>query len=237
MSVNDIVSRFLESPKAVALGPSSLESLANGELWPNDSATVVVPDNLLRLVTLISEGSNEHRDFLIRLVRYFRSRTWSSRYREDEEDHYLANRIANLILEFKQTNRLLVIGEGMIDEEIQESLGRLYPGGAFEISLSPKKNFLREYLVRIYSWSKHTGGVILERTRRVFSDLGHHIATLQLPDKLDHYVGLKSQYIGRTFGFRGGRATKFFVGVAVGLAGLGNPAASVAGVVIAFMDP
>lgn len=236
MNINEAVDNFLKIPKAIALGPSSLESLANEELWPNGSQMVAVPDNLMRLLSRIREGSQEHRLFLIRLIRYFRARSWQTRRYEDQDDH-VVSRIMDTIKALEDGGRLMVINADMADPEIQESLGNLYPGSAFEIALSPKQNFLRDYLVRIYSWSKRTGGMILERTRRVFSDMGHHIATLQLPDKLDHYVGLKSRYAGRMFGFRGGRAAKFFVGCAISIAGLGSPAASIAGVVIAFADP
>jgi len=140
-------------------------------------------------------------------------------------------------LGFREADRLVVIGDELIDGEVQGSLARLYPGRAFEVSLSPKKNFLREYLVKIYSWSKRTGGVILERTRRIFTDLGHHIATLQLPDRLDQYLDLKSQYTGRMFAFRGGRAVKFFVGAAVNVVGFGNSFFGAVGLVIVFLDP
>lgn len=236
MNIDEVVDKFLESPKAIALGPSSLESLANEELWPNESQMVAVPDNLMRLLSRIREGSQEHRLFLIRLIRYFRARSWQTSHHEDQDD-YVVTRIIEAVSTFEDGGRLIVISAEMAEPDIQESLGNLYSGRAFEIALSPKRNFLRDYLIRIYSWSKRTGGMILERTRRVFSDMGHHIATLQLPDKLDHYVGLKSRYVGRMYGFRGGKAAKFFVGCAISIAGLGSPAASIAGVVIAFADP
>jgi len=236
MNINQVVDRFIEEPKAVAIGPSSLESLAYEELWPNGDVKIALPDNLMRLLSLIREGSFEHRIFLIRLVRYFRAGPWQARKYEDQ-DNEMVDRIVMMVDAFERDNRLIVINDEMTDPVIKESFSSLYPGRAFEISLSPKRNLLRDYLVRIYSWSKRTGGLILERTRRVFSDIGHHIATLQLPDKLDHYVGFKSRYVGRMFGFRGGKAAKFFVGCAVGIAGLGSPAASIAGVVIAFADP
>ena len=236
MNIDEVVERFTESAKSVAIGPSSLESLASEEVWPNGDQKIAVPDNLTRLLSRIREGSSEHRLFLIRLVRYFRARPWQARHYEDQ-DNRMVDRILNVISAFERDGRLIVIDEGVTDPEIEESLGDLYPGRAFEIALSPIRNFLRDYLVRVYSWSKHTGGVILECTRRVFSDMGHHIATLQLPDRLDHYVGLKSRCVGRMFGFRGGRAVKLFVGCAISIAGLRDPAASVAGVVIAFADP
>ena len=236
MNINEVVNRFSETHKAIALGPSSLESLANEELWPNGNQMIAVPDNLMRLLSRIREGSQEHRLFLIRVIRYFRVNSWKTLHSEKQDD-YVVNRIIDIINEFDNNGRLIVIAAEMADLEIQESIGMLYPGRAFEISLSAKRNFLRDYLVGIYSWSKRTGGVIIERTRRVFTDMGHYIATFQLPDKLDHYVNLKGRYVGRMFGFRGGKAAKFFVGCAISVAGLGSPAASIAGVVIAFADP
>lgn len=236
MDINGIVEKFRVKPKVVALGLSSLESFANDELHLNDNPQVAVPDNLIRLLVLIRNGSIEHRRFLIRIIRYFREREINTP-ELDEIDNSTVDRIIIAFDEFQKNDRLVVITDEINDEEIQESLNGLYPGSAFEISLSPKRNFLRDYLVRIYSWSKSTGGIILERSRRVFSDVGHHIATLQFPDKIDHYTKLKSQYLGRMFGFRGGRSTKFFVGCVISIAGLNNPIASIAGVIIAFADP
>lgn len=236
MNINKVIDTFRQTPKIVALGPSSLESVANEELWPNGNQSVAIPENLIRLLERIREGSEEHRRFLIRIIRYFRASSWQASHDEDQ-DHKVVISIIKTIDAFKDSGRLVIISDEMDDPEIQKSLSTLYPGRAFEIALSPKRNFLRDYLVRIYSWSKSTGGVILERTRRVFSDMGHQIATFQLPDKLDRYAGLKSRYVGRMFGFRGGKATKFFVGCAISIAGLGNTAASIAGVVIAFADP
>ncbi|WP_250439738.1 hypothetical protein [Delftia tsuruhatensis] len=236
MNIDNVVKIFAEESGAIAIGPSALESLAYEELCPNDDKKIALPGNLMRLLYLIRQGSYEHRIFLIRIIRYFRS---SRRKAVDHEyqDHEVVGRIVMMVEKFERDNRLIIIDDEMTDPVIKESLSNLYPGPAFEISLSPKRNFLRDYLVRIYTWSKHTGGLILERTRRVFSDIGHHIATFQLPDKLDGYIQFKSRYVGRMFGFRGGKATKFFVGCAIGIAGLGSPAASIAGVVIAFADP
>lgn len=234
MDITEAVGKFIEGPSAVALGPSSLESVANEELQPG--VAVAIPANLLRLLSLVRGGSDEHRAFLIRVLRYFRSRPWGPTPR-DVDDNLLVDRIIELIDEFERQGRLIVIDQNFVDPEIQRALENLYSGRAFEISLSPRRNFLRDYLVSIYSWSRATGGTVLERTRRVFSDMGHHIAALQLPDKLDHYVNLKGHYVGRMFGFPGGKAAKFFVGCAVSAAGLHSPAASIAGVVIAFVDP
>ena len=243
VDIDEIVSMFSNPHRVVAAGPSSLQYLASGELVLHPASRLAIPDNLLSLLTRVREGSSEHHAFLIRIMRYFRGRRRHTQDRESSGDNELVFRVVSLILGLRDANRLDVIDDEMIDPKIQESLVRLYPSKAFEISLSPKKNFLREYVVKIWSWSKRTGGLIVERTRRVFSDIGHYISAIQIPDKLDYYTNIKSKFFNRVFNFRGGKATKYFVGIAVAIVGLGNPAAAVtgaatmAGIVIAFTDP
>lgn len=237
VNADELIHRYKRAPNMLALGPSSLESIANGDIVLKDSIRIVLPDNFMRLLDLIRNGSHEHRMFLIRMIRYFSPPY--GRYRVDAQyqDHVLIDRILEVIAGFRNEGRVQVLEQEYDDPELTRALSKLYPGQAFEISLSPRRNFLRDYLVRIYSWSKMTGGMIIERTRRVFSDIGRHIAALQLPDMLDDCVDMKSKYIEQAFSYRGGKAVKFFVAGAISVAGLTYYPAGLVGVVIAFADP
>lgn len=235
MIINEAVEKFSAQPEGIALGISALQSVALHEILPQDGLAVVVPANLMRLVSLIRGGSREHAKFLLRVVHYFNSPfRWNKLRASDSE---VVGRLVEVLSHLEGAGRLVVLGDEVDDEEVAEAFSGLYPSGAFKIAMSPPRNFVRDYLVRIYSWSKRTGGVIVERTRRVFNDIGHQVATLQLPDSLDRYVDLKSKYVMRAFSFRGGKAAKVFLGVAVSAGGLFSPAASIAGLVIAFADP
>src|SRR5882724_13272262 len=112
MDVSEIVSAFTGSSSTLALGPSSLESVANEELWPGDSSSIAVPDTLLRLVLLIGEGSTEHRAFLIRLIRFFRTRGRSSYDRINDDE--IVDKLVKLLLALRTTNRLFVISDEMV---------------------------------------------------------------------------------------------------------------------------
>lgn len=235
MIINEAVEKFSAQPEGIALGISALQSLALHEIWPQDGLAVVVPANLVRLVSLIRGGSREHAEFMLRVVHYFNSSfRWNKLRASDSE---VVVRLVEFLSHLEGAGRLVVLGDEVDDAEVAEAFSGLYPSGAFEIAMSPPRNFVRDYLVRIYSWSKRTGGVIVERTRRVFNDIGHQVATLQLPDSLDRYVDLKSKYVRRAFSFRGGKAVKVFLGVAVSAGGLFSPAASITGLIIAFADP
>lgn len=236
MGIEDVVNQFLAAGCEVGLGASALESFAVDGILEGDGHAVVVPDNLLRLMAHVRAGSVEHRVFLIRILRYFHGRP-PFRVSNDSYDEGVVQRLLEAVERLERSNRLIVLGDDEVAPEIAEAFDALYPGHAFEISLSPRRNFLRDYLVRLYSWSRRTGGLVVEHGRRVFSDMGHHLATLQLPDKLDQVVGLKSRYINRMFAFRGGRAAKYFVGCALGVASMSYPAAGIVGLVIAFADP
>ncbi len=235
MIINEAVEKFSAQPEGIALGLSALQSVALDEIWPQDGLAVVVPANLVRLVSLIRGGSREHAEFLLRVVHYFNSSFRSNKVRASDSE--VVGRLVAFLSHLEGAGRLVVLGDEVDDVEVAEAFSGLYPSGAFEIAMSPLRNFVRDYLVRIYSWSKRTGGVIIERTRRVFNDMGHQVATLQLPDRLDRYVDMKSKYVKYAFSFPGGKAAKFFLGVAVSAVGLVSPAASIAGLVIVFADP
>lgn|GEM_PF-3272712 len=226
---------FNDDTRAIALGPSMLESLACGEFSLGDALKIVVPDNLIKLLKKIEEGSSEHRLLLTQIFRHFRRRNHQKDGVDSKKDEKI-NKLKDAIYGLKEKGRLIVVEKEESEEEIERSLEGIYPGGAFEASLSLRRNFLRDYLSIIYSWSKRTGGIVLERTKRVFSDMGGYIATLHLPEKVDYMVDLKGKVLN-VYDFKGGKGVRFFIACAVGVAGMVSPPFGAIGVVITFMDP
>jgi len=235
MNINEIIAKLSEPSDVIGLGPSSLASLAIIENPEKINITIAIPDTLLRLVSLISNGSEAHRAYLAGIIKYYRGRPFEGAINASEMQE--VEQIVKVVLTLKERERFLILDENLIDPEIQAALQELHPHPWLEISLSPKSNFLRDYIVRVYSWSKRVGGKVIECGDKLYRRVGRYISTLQLPDKLDQKVDLKGRYVKRLFGFRGGKATRYFVGVVVGAAGLAYPPAGIAGLVIAFVDP
>ncbi len=238
MEIEGLIYSFAQGPvETIAIGPSALEPLALDEMVIDGSTKIAIPENLLRLLLYIRDGSERHRRVLVRVLHHFRPRWANTRFIDPRMDEAIVDRLMSLIERFEAEGRIVAITDEVRDEGIEHALRQLFPGPGYEIELSPKRNFLREYLVLAFSWSKKTGGAILEKTRRIFSDVGRHIATLQLPDKLDGAITAKSRFFDKIYAFRGGRATKFFVAGAVAVTGVWNPAIGAAGIVLVFMDP
>jgi hypothetical protein len=228
----------LDRPVAeVAIGPSMLEHLATDSRLLDTPTRFVVPVELVRLSAIVAEGSAEHQRFLAGIIGYFRQSPWRRRRLEGDDDLVVAARLADVIVQLDRQGRLLTLGDEAIEPDIAEALGDLYLAPRFQVALSPRRPFLRDYLIKVYSWSKATGGFVVEATRRPFSDLGHFIVTLQIPDKADAAIRLKRQPMKRLFGFRGGSAVQFFVGLALHVGGLIYPIVGVAGTVIIVADP
>lgn len=241
MNLNEVIRSYDRPQVEVALGLSTLRLLADGRLMPGAVEKVVVPDNLLRLVEYASAGSQEHLRFLDGLFQYFTWVPFGNRSNASlGEIRFHARNLHSTLQQLQQGERLKILTEDDVLPDLLEELEGIYKSPGSYISLSPPKSFAREYLLRIISWSRANGGPILEKSRRVFTDVGHHIATLQIPDKLDQMVDLKARYTQQLFNFHGGKATKWFVGLAVtggGYTGSLGPASTFLGTVLCFADP
>jgi hypothetical protein len=131
------------------------------------------------------------------------------------------------------------------DPEILALIRQLLPDAAPRGSLLDRMTqTVRTSVTTILSVSKRTGKGILTRGRKLSRFLRDKVIQLELPRKADDVVQKKQEFTARVFAFKGGRATKFFVGVAFGVAGiLVSPAApaavpvAVAGLAFAFVDP
>ena len=102
------------------------------------------------------------------------------------------------------------------------------------------KERVRRAVTTIVSYSKRTGTAILMRGRQLAEFLRDRIVSLELPSRLDEIVTKKAAFAGRVIAFKGGKAVKFFVALALGIGGLFPDAPSwvnPAGVALAFFDP
>jgi hypothetical protein len=224
---------FHTEESTIGLGLSCLLPLAQGNLSPTMEGRIAIPDNLMRLIQLCSERSEEHRIFLLKIMTHYAP----SRRSSEEIDEALIDNLVQLVMELFERGLAIQITDNDIDPELSEELSNCFEGSGFEISMSAKRNFVRDYYTRLISWSKKQRGIILERSRRLFSEVGHFITTLQIPDKLDTVIASKQQFLEPVFSFSGGKSTKWFIAIAVSAAGLFNPIVSAAGLALTFMDP
>lgn len=224
----------LNVESGLAIGPSALGALAAGEILPLPNVPLVVPASLLRLARQVHEGSAAHRQFLQRLIRHFDR---SPILAVDGDGEYQSQQVAQWLLRMQRDERLLLIEDNVVSNEIATLLEPLHAGAIFEIALSPKRNFLRDYVVTLYSWCLSNRAPFLERSRRLLTESAKYLATLELPHRTDRLVKAKQAVTGRLFAFPGGATTKFFLGVVVSMAGFTCPIAGVGGVLIAFADP
>lgn len=229
--MQSLIGTFRVDTDSVAIGLSTLKTVAMGGLKEKPSARVAIPEDLKRLVHAAIEGSEEHKRFLIRVMNYYDRSTAAA------GDAELISGIYKALKNLSNMDALIIITDDDVDREVAIALENSFPSSSNEISLSPKRNFLREYYTKIISWSKKTSGLIIEKSRRVFSQIGHHITTLQIPDKFDRLVSSKQRHIARVFSFRGGKGTKWFVSLASSAAGFLHPLLGAPGLIIAFMDP
>lgn len=220
-----------EGANWVIPGPSTLYFMASGHFAPDYPYRYAIPDNLVRLIARVDQGSEEHARFLARIV---------------HEDHpererlpvgVIAQRLSEIILSLRDSDRLILLTNEFIDQQIERAIAGSFDEGDYDVSLSPKRNFMSDYFSRAISWSKKTGAVIVETTGRRFFDLGRNIVALQLPQKADAIIKDKRAFLGRIYKVPGGEAAKWFIGVSIAVGGLAHPVLGPIGVGIAFADP
>ena len=91
----------------IILGPSSLESVANEEFSLDSVDLIFIPNNLLRLFEKIKDGSTEHRDFLIKIFKYYRRRPSSSYLRLGNEYYqFMVDRLIEIISYYDEEKKL-----------------------------------------------------------------------------------------------------------------------------------
>ena len=214
---------------AVVLGVSALGHLTRDYLKERPEVRIALPDNLIRLIELARDGSEEHQIFLQSIVIEFSE--------GDVEADELINNLFQSYRGLAETDSLIVITDEDIDEEVNFELENSFNEEKYFISLSPRDNFIKRYYLKALSWAKKTGGLLIEKTSYFFKKVGHHVATLQLPDRFDAFIDVKKKHIDRVFSFRGGKGVKWFLAAVSGTAGFIHPLLGFPGILIAYMDP
>ena len=218
-------------PEFVIHGPSSLYYIANGSAQIDIPYKIAVPDILMNLIRSAREGNENHNQFLFNLI---------MEDHKDEEQLTHDVIVDHLFSYFRiiyEQNKLYEITVEDIDKTISQELSESFPDQGYEISLSPEQNFMRNFFIRALSWSRKTGAIIVESTINKFVALGKYIHSLQLPSKADAIIKEKQEFLNSIFNFNGGRALKWFIGVAIAIGGLPHVSIAALGVGVAFIDP
>lgn len=231
MQPEDSLKAFSIERYAVVFGISALSGLSRETLLKQPKLRIALPDNLIRLILLAYEESEEHLLFLHQVV---------SEFTQDELRVSPRELATNLFIVYRfleDGGHLLTITEEETDNQVRFELEESFDDERYFISLSPRNNFVREYYEQALSWAKRTGGLIVEKTSYFFTKVGHHIASLQIPDRIDNFLETKRKHIDRLFAFKSGKGVKWFIGTVSGTAGLYHPLLAVPGLLIVYMDP
>jgi hypothetical protein len=215
----------------VVLGISALARLTRNDLLDRPELKIALPDNLIRLIELANDGSEQHSQFLYRVVAEFNEGDLDLSPRDLATNLYTSYRFLS------EVHNLLTIAAEDIDEEVAYELEGSFDNERYFTSLSPRRNFVKDYYLRVTSWARKTGGLMIEKTSYFFKRVGHFIVTLQIPDRFDSLVDVKKKHIDRIFSFRGGKGAKWFIGTVSSTAGFIHPLLGIPGLVIAYMDP
>ena len=216
---------------AIGIGISALGDLTREMMKKPPNIRVALPDSLMRLVELARDGSQEHQEFLHAIVAEFRLGEI------DTEATQLTENIYHTLNLLRESNSLIAITNEDIDEEIAFYMDESFDEERYFISLSPRSNFVEDYYLKLLSWAKRTGGLLVERSSYIFQKVGSFVATLQLPDRFDDFVQAKKKHIDKVFSFRGGQGVKWFLAAVFGSAGLIHPILGAPSLLIAYMDP
>lgn len=210
----------------VILDPSVLFYLTNHEI-KETSITYYLPDNLIRLIDH-SKENKKYSQFLKSFLTYFR---YGYSKTVDKEG------LNNLYRNMKKMTIKPILIDNLKSNSYYERYLELFSKHDFYISMSPRINFLGDCIAKIMEFSKRTGRLVLSKSRRLANLLREKIISLELPKSLDNIIQGKAELLNRMFDFQGGRATKFFIGVSLGIGGFIHPAIGGIGVVFAFVDP
>jgi len=220
----------------IILDPSVLFYLTSHKI-KDSKITYYLPDNLIRLIDR-SKENKEYQAFLKSFLTYFRY-GYSRQIEENDWSLFYQNIKSMTIKPISQDN----IKSDQQDNYYENYL-KMFSDHDFYISMSPRINFLGDCIAKIMEFSKRTGKTILSKSRKLANLLREKIISLELPrrfaempDHLDNGLRIKSELLNRMFDFRGGRTTKFFVAVCLGVGGFIHPVVGGIGVVFVFVDP
>ena len=200
---------------------------------------LLVPAGIDRLFT---QRSTESEDLLTALVLWARPDTASLSPAAIAE---LVTTIRSRYIQLRESKLVRPIADEA-DAEILNVLRKLLPDSSPRGSLVDRMTqTVRKSVTTVLTVSKRTGKAILMRGRDLSRLLRKGVDQLEIAaEKSDDLVKKKTEFTARIFAFKGGRATKFFVGFTLGAAGLivapVAPAATpiaAAGFMFALVDP
>jgi len=214
---------------SVILDPSVLFYLTTHEI-KETQIEYCLPDNLINLIKR-SKDNKEYQQFLKSFLTYFRY-DFSDVIQSDDWNLFYQNIDRMTINPISKED---LANENQ--DDYYEKYLNLFSDHNFFISMSPIINFLGDCIAKIMEFSKKTGKIILSKSRKLANLLKEKITSLELPKHLDNLVQTKSLLINKMFDFQGGRSTKFFIGITLGVGGFIHPVIGGIGVVFTFMDP
>ncbi len=220
----------------VILDPSVLFYLTKHKI-KETQIIYYLPENLVRLIDK-SKENKELRDFLKSFLFYFRY-GYSRNIEENDWTVFYQNIQRMTIKPISQADIKTDQKENYYDNYL-----KLFNDHKFYVSMSPMINFLGDCIAKIMEFSKITGKMILSKSRKLANLLREKIISLELPKHLaetpnhfDNGLKIKSELLNKMFDFKGGRTTKFFVAVCLGIGGFIHPAIGGIGVAFIFIDP
>lgn len=215
----------------------------------HSGARIAIPSNVKRLVEKIQLGSEEHFNFLERLAKAFvsfplKDGQWNASFNTYTFCEQISLLEEQGLIEWVNEEAPLIINDLLSDA---------FDNPRFEISLSPKSNFIRDYYVQLLAWSARRQEPFVSRNIRIFDTLGNYLPTLQLPVNIGladpnavlQLSQAKQDRMSAILALHPALPTaKFYLGIAsIIVAGLDilpekfTSAAATAGVVLAFTDP
>ena len=213
----------------VILDPSVLFYLTSHKIMKSQ-IIYYLPDNLIRLIDR-SKKSEKHLLFLESFLTYF-GYGYSKQIKENDWKLFYENiqsiTIKQISLDDIKSNQ---------QDNYYDNYLKMFANHNFYVSMSPQINFLGDYIAKIMEFSKRTGKIILSKSRKLSNLLRENIISLELPKRFDSTIQAKSNLLNRMFDFQGGRTTKFFIGISLGIGGFFNPVIGASGLIFAFIDP
>lgn len=220
----------------VILDPSVLFYLTKHKI-KETQIVYYLPDNLVRLIEK-SKENKELRVFLKSFLSFFRY-PYSRNIEENNWTIFYQN-IQRMIIKPISQDDILTDPKYNYYENYLE----LFSDHKFYTSMSPMINFLGDCIAKIMEFSKKSGKMILSKSRKLANLLREKIISLELPKHLaempnhfDNGLKMKSELLNKMFDFKGGKTTKFFLAVCLGIGGFIHPAIGGIGVAFVFIDP
>jgi hypothetical protein len=196
-----------------------------------EAPVLLVPACIDELLIGSKVGSEE---ILVELIRW-------ARPREASLDPHALARIAKEIraryASFRRLEQFRVIPDED-SPELRRLLLDVLPDHALPKGLSARAGAtVRRYFTTVLGYSQRTGKAILTRGRNFVRFVRDKVTEIEFPAKADDMVAKKARFGARLFPFKGGKATKWFIVVALGAASFSSPAAGGVALALAFTDP